>query len=261
MKTRKSEVNSSFVINDTKSVISLARKANYLHEQHAFLILETIENGADAIYFMDFVGEDWFKNIPNSNIGKVRLERYSRSEGVEAKQSDHKGDFKVDTETSLSKPISSNEKLIFKCKRRMMDLTPNDKIASKQWYIESHKASELIKLVKEQVDDPNSKNKKRYPFSWFGQQNPLTGSSATLSSKEKGNNCFTWARGKLMEVGLSVENGKNTLEWINKYACITGLTTYTPRSNCFSLWSCKNLTLAGAGAAVVALSIGYNLSQ
>jgi hypothetical protein len=204
MENRKSEINKTFVIKEEEWVISLARIANTLITQHAFIILEAIEEGEPTIYFMDFVGRSWPSSLPNSEIGVVRYEKCDKS----SEQAD-KG-------------------LIFCSSKKMMQLESGDKIASKQWYISKDDALELIKKIKAEKKEIEEL-RAPLPFCILGQDSLLTQSSASSSSKEKGHSCFSWAKEKLHGIGdpsIKVE-GSNSVEFVNKFAAITGLTVTT----------------------------------
>lgn len=190
METRKSEINTTFVIKKEEWVISLVRKADSL-SQHAFLVLEAIEQGKATIYFMDFIGRNWTTSLPNSDIGSVRYKSYSEPQ---------------------DKP------LIFCCESKMMDLKQGSSISSRSWYINSDDALLLLQSIQ-------AERGKEFPFNILGKQSILTASSATSSSKESGHNCFTWAREKLHSVkddSIKVQ-GSNAVEFFNKIVAITGL--------------------------------------
>lgn len=239
MKERKSQINETYIIREDKWVISLARKDNVISgiwTQHAFLVLEGIENGKPTIYFMDFVGEHWELSLPNSEIGRVRFVEINGEE--------------VDN----CNPSKNN--LIFQCKSKMMNIITSDKIASKQWFINKDDALRLIHNVK------SEKNfEKKYPFSILGKQSVLTGSSAESSNKVRGHNCFTWAKEKLKAADIEVK-GSDTVEWINNYACITGFTVNSPSwISSYSIFNTKCATATAVIIGATAMCVALNYSK
>jgi hypothetical protein len=228
---RPSEINKTFIIKEEEWVISLARIANTSFTQHAFIIIEAIEDKKPSIYFIDFIGPHWLKSIPKNEIGEIRFHRY----GEENK---------------------APEGLIFSCKRRMMKLNPGDYIGSKQWYISKDKALELIQLV-QQEKEQNIK----IPFNILGNESSLAKSSAKVSNKKLGHSCFTWAKEKLHAINdPSIQIKSNTIgDFINidEIASITALTA----KNVHQIGIGSNLSNLGIFAFCVITPVAMALSD
>ena len=206
MKSRLSEVDSAHKITNDWWVLTLARKNSNVFQQHAFFMLEGIENEKAVIWFMDFRGNPL---KPNIKPGHTVVEKII-----------------ADTEDDLLKTP-----LIFRSeergeKKKMMDLKEGDSITCKIWPI---KKEEALKLVGSIVRD-----KERGPhqpiFCIFGKGSLLTGSSAYSSNKERGHNCFTYAKKKIEELKsttVKIEPNPNAY-YIEMLAEVTSLTLTRP---------------------------------
>lgn len=158
--SRYSEVDPSRIITDGHWLISLVRKPDGAHSEHAFLILEGKESNIARIWFMDFVGEPM---LPGINDGKIRLEHFEGALG---------------------------DKLLLSCKLRMMDITRGSRLLFCSWAVPSEAALQLVRSVKgRQLAPPK--------FNILGCSSVFASSTAGSSSKSVGHNCYTWAREQL----------------------------------------------------------------
>jgi hypothetical protein len=226
--TRLSEINQTYKIISDNWVLSLARKLEGAHQQHAFFILEGIEDNKAVIWFMDLVGNPLLPNLQNA---KIRIYTFSAESHNELKTTP----------------------LLYRCTRKMMDLTPNEQIACKTWYIAKEDAVNLISDIKKDKDNPPK-------FNILGEGSLLTGSSAYSSSTDRGHNCFTYAKEKINN--LNCESVKltceNTAYCVSHVADITSLTlkSTTQTSGCLPCFS-KLVLTGGAVLGLVALGSYY----
>lgn len=173
MENRASEIDKTYVINANRWVLTMARKTNGSHQQHTFLIVEGIQYEKAVIWFMDLVGPGMSVWLPNVMDAHIRIEPFIANSKAEMKE----------------------ESLLFRCKKRMMDLKTGDKIAQQHWFIDQVDALKLIDAI--------TKDKERPPvFNILGKDSVITGSSAKSSSKEKGHNCFTYAKEKINDLNV-----------------------------------------------------------
>src|ERR1700687_4568262 len=98
MKMRNSEINKTYEINEDKWALSLVRMTQGTHQQHAFFVLEGIQNGKAVTWFMDLVGPGMSVFLPNITNSKVRVEEFSAESEIDLK----------------------NSPLLYRCKKRMM---------------------------------------------------------------------------------------------------------------------------------------------
>ena len=207
MKTRESEIDKAHKITEQKWVLTMARKSNGSHPQHAFLIVEGIENDKAVTWFMDFVGHGIAPDLvlPNVLNGQIRIQPGTP--------------FTAETEGELER-----SPLIYRCKARMMDLHQDDIICSLSWPIDKEDAIRLIKNIRDEQHQPPV-------FNIFGKDSLLAAGSAASSSKAKGHNCFTYAKEKIN--GLHVQHikvGGDASDYcLDRIACITSLTLKDPR--------------------------------
>lgn len=168
---RYSEIDTGRLITDAHWVLSLARKPDSSHSEHAFLILEGREGNTAHIWFIDFVGRPILPNVPVSSLGdgKIRFKPYEGSLG---------------------------DKLLFKCPDLMMDVHRGSQILSTSWNVPQSAARQLLESIKAQQSDPPK-------FNLLGQSSLLAGSTASSSSTSRGHNCFTWARAQLNSLDLN----------------------------------------------------------
>lgn len=201
----KSEIDTAYEINEDKWVLTLARKAQGVHTQHAFFILEgIIDKDARSIWFMDLIGNPLMPNIKNA---RIRIKSYSAS---------------VDDESEGQK------KLIHCCEdsKNMMSIKPGDEIVYKMWHINKRDAQRLISAIE--------KDQKKPPiFNIFGKNSIFAGSSAVASSKEKGHNCFTYAKAKIQELDIpSIKLNTNLVAYCMEHvADMTSLTLPQPQGS------------------------------
>lgn len=195
---RSSEIDKSYKIHEEQWVLTLARKTKGAHPQHAFLILEGIKNAQAVIYFMDLVGPKLAPFLPNIKDARIRVECF----------------------TANSKNELTDAPLLFRCQEKMMDLREGDDISSLTRYITSENAEKLIKSIREDQENPPI-------FNIFGESSLLTGSSAYSSSRERGHNCFTYAKEKIENLGIEIGSNESTY-YINSIAAITSFTLKGP---------------------------------
>ncbi len=155
-----SSVDPSRPVLDNLWVISLMRKPEGAHAEHAFLSLEGKKNNRTMIWFIDLVGNPILPGIGN---GKIRIHNYA-------------GDLE--------------EELLFCCNRRMMDIRKGDRIISSSWNIPVDTANRLLESVAQAQANPPK-------FNILGQQSLFAIGTGASSSTATGHNCFTWAKEQL----------------------------------------------------------------
>jgi hypothetical protein len=236
MKQRQSEINKTRIITEEKWVISLARKADYLDNQHAFLILEGIKNNIPVIYFLEFVHKEWLNFWTRAGLngpyGKIQY--YCYPEGAQA---------------NISANLETN--LLFQCPFSTMKIKLENKLSSRQWPINKDKALNLVEKIKEEAKSD------AYPFNILGDESMFTASSAEISEKERGDNCFTWAKNQLASVDIKITEN-NLVNFLNNFVSVTELNIHPPLVNNWPTFfastlkenSCKALTLAVTAVAV-----------
>ncbi len=161
-----SAIDSSRPILDNVWVISLVRKPDDVHAEHAFLILEGKQGNRSKIWFMDFIGKSV---LPGMGDGRIRIHA---DEG------------------------NLNEELLFCCNSRMMDIRRGDRLLYASWNISSDKGKQLITAVTQAKSKPPK-------FNILGQQSLLAIGTGASSSKATGHNCFTWAKEQLRNLNDS----------------------------------------------------------
>ena len=127
-----SEVDPTRPIMNNMWVVSLVRKTEGVHREHAFLILEGRENETSKIWFIDFVGPNFEgaglrAYVPGLEPGKIRVEV-------------NEGDL--------------SDKLLFSCRRNMMDIHKGDGISYLSWNIPKSNAMELVDNIVRAKDSP-----------------------------------------------------------------------------------------------------------
>lgn len=191
---RRSEINRAREITEDRWALTLARKTQGAHQQHAFFILEGIENEQAVVRFMDLVGNSLLPNINKAHIRIVEI-------------------FEADEAALAAKA------LVFRCDRQMMDLRENESIAYVQWPITRQNAFRLINAITRDKEMPPL-------FNIIGKNSLLTASSAHSSSKDRGHNCFTFAKAKIEELDVPTIkiSCDNTAYYMEHIAGITSLT-------------------------------------
>ncbi len=228
MKKRVSEIDETHVIDENKWVLTMARKTTGSHQQHTFLIVEGIQNDQAVTWFMDLVGPGMSVLLPNILDSRIRMEHYQEQSEAELK----------------SNPM------IYRCDKRMMDLRPQDGIAEQHWYIDQEDALRLIQSINKDKEHPPV-------FNILGIKSVITSASAQSSSKEKGHNCFTYAREKIVSLKLPqiVIDCDNSAYYIEQVAGVSSLTLRDKRQNprvfCPNY---KTILAAGAVAAVASVA-------
>ena len=161
---KRSEIDSTYSVTDEFWAISLVRLPDSSHVQHAFLVLEGQTDNKSMIWFADFVAKNWLNAFsPGLREGKVRID-YHELEGV----------------------ANSSSKLLFLCKKEMMEIRQSDRLLYSTWRISESTAKTLIQNIETQKEKPPK-------YNMIGNT-ALAASSATLSSNDTGHNCFTFAR-------------------------------------------------------------------
>ena len=228
MKIRKSEIDRVNEINEEQWVLTLARKTCGVHQQHAFFILEGIIDEKATIWFMDLVGTPL---LPNLSQAKIRIRNFYASSEEELSQS------------PLLYRCSIKEKGMY---AEMMDLKAGDSIVranNKSWLIDKKNALMLVKNIEGDCLDPPI-------FNIFGKSSKLTGSSAASSSKERGHNCFTYAKEKITELrmqAIKIEENKIAY-YMDQFVALTSLTL---RNNQHQPFYSNCCTLFAGGAVLI----------
>jgi hypothetical protein len=162
---RYSEIDKSRPVLNEHWVISLVRKPDDTHSEHAFLIVEGRDDNRALIWFIDFVGEPMLSGMAN---GKIRIYDYA-GEG--------------------------QEKLLFLCNKQMMNIRRGDRLLYTSWNISKASVQELIKAVTAQKNNPPT-------FNLLGKNSVFGITTGKASSRDVGHNCFTWAKEKLFDLNL-----------------------------------------------------------
>ena len=162
---KRSEVDPTRIITDKYWAVSLARLPDSSNDEHAFLVLEGIEGNKSMIWFADFVADSLDLLLPGIRDGKVR----------------------IDPHESIS-----SDKLLFECRKKMMEIRKGDCLLYSTWQIPEPRARILIKNIEEQKKKPPKYN--------ILGDSALAASSATSSRNPTGHNCFTFARMMLRDL-------------------------------------------------------------
>lgn len=175
---RRSEVNRSMHITAKRWIVSLARNPDSSTSEHAFIIIEGIQNSAAVIWFIDFVTEGFvLRNQVGIKPGKIRLEKPEP----------------VPMSHYLAMPYES--RLIFAGKRNMFNLNHTAHLLSSSWQISSGETLAFIKSIEKKIRDNN------FPkFTIVGHDSALGQISGATQSEEAGHNCFTWAKSVLLDL-------------------------------------------------------------
>lgn len=158
---KRSEIDKSRIIVDESWVLSIVRKLDGVHQEHAFLILEGKQDNKSLIFFIDLVGNPI---LPGLGDGKIRVCPY---------------------EGGLM-----DEDLVFQCDRKMMDIRKGDRISSTSWNISKELAKTFVETVIKEKEMPPK-------FNILGNRSILAGGTGFSSSVSTGHNCFTWAKEKI----------------------------------------------------------------
>jgi hypothetical protein len=164
---KKSKLDRSRNITDDGWVLSLVRKADGSHPEHAFLVLEGRQKMESIIWFIDFVGNPILSGI---KAGKVRV---------------HK----------LVSHVT-DDSMIYRCDREMMDIRASDRVLSQSWGISSESAQLLLSNIETSKENPPK-------FNILGHKSVFAGSTGVTSKKEVGHNCFTWAKMQIRSINDS----------------------------------------------------------
>ena len=168
---KRSEVDPTRIITDEYWAVSLVRLPDSSHDQHAFLVMEGKSGNRSMIWFADFVAKNTLDSVLSGlRDGKVRMDKFES----------------VESESGLS------SKLLFNCRRQLMEIQNGDSLLYSTYPIPKLTAQILIKNIEKRKDDPPK-------YNMLGNS-ALAASSATASSKPTGHNCFTFARMMLREL-------------------------------------------------------------
>ena len=179
-----SEVNPIRMITNEYWLVSLVRLPDTIHPEHAFLVLEGKTGVKSMIWFVDFVASDILDLLrPGIRDGKVRMERHESKAG-------------------------SSTKLLFQCRKKMMEIGRDDRVLYSSWLISKSAALKLIQNVETQENGPPK-------YNVLGDSKVAAG-SAISSSNPTGHNCFTFAKKMLHDLNdefIQVP-GDKVDEWI-----------------------------------------------
>lgn len=223
---RYSEVDNRVSITCDQWVVSIARLPETKNPQHAFLILEGIEDAKAKTWFIDFVRDSKGEKLYGlQGLGKVRIDP-------------HEGELE--------------ESLVFKCELKAMSVRSSSKLIYSSWSIDVEKANTLLTKVRRDFEKNGAPKDQRIKFHLMGKENI----TVRWSSSEDGHSCFTWARDKLVNSGDNriVESFNLEKDLIDSWiAPITGrFLRHPPKNNQnrYSMW-CQSAVAVGLTAAIV----------
>lgn len=172
-KRKRCEVDATRVVTDDLWVVSLVRLPDRSNPEHAFIVLEGKTGRKSKIWFADFVAAQWFGSVePGTREGKVRMESF---------------------ELTAVADQTSDQLLLFKCQRIMMDIKETDRWLYTSWSIAKSTAENLIQNIKAQQENPPN-------FHVFGNNSVFAEGAAELTGNPTGHNCFTFAKKMLRDL-------------------------------------------------------------
>lgn len=164
---KRSEVDPTRVITDECWAVSLVRPPDRSNPEHAFIVLEGKTGRRSKIWFADFVAAQRFGSVePGTGEGKVRMESF---------------------ESVAVAGQTSDQPLLFKCQRIIMDIKETDRWLYTTWTIARSTAENLIKNIKAQQQNPPR-------FHLLGNRSMFAEGAAELTGNPTGHNCFTFAK-------------------------------------------------------------------
>lgn len=173
---KRSEVDPTRVITDECWAVSLVRlpdRPNRLNREHAFIVLEGKTGRRSKIWFADFVPAQRFGFVePGTREGKVRMESF---------------------ESVAVAGQTSDQPLLFKCQRIIMDIKETDRWLYTTWLIAKSTAENLIQNIKAQQQNPPR-------FHLLGNRSVFAEGAAELTGNPTGHNCFTFAKKMLHDL-------------------------------------------------------------
>ena len=183
---RRSEIDPTRIITNDHWAISLVRLPDSSNNEHAFLVLEGQSGNTLMIWFADFVANDALDLLrPGVRDGKVRIDYHQ-----------------------LKKEPGSTAKLLFRCRKKLMEIRKGDRLLHSTWQIPKPTGEVLVRNLKTLQDNPPKYN--------ILGNTMLAVTSATSSSNSTGHNCFTFSRMVLHDLHDDyIEIQENTLDtWI-----------------------------------------------
>ncbi len=167
---QRSEIDPSRIITNEYWAISLVRLPDRSNSEHAFLVLEGKTSTKSMIWFVDFVAREPFGLLcPGIRDGVVRI------------------DYR-----ELAREAGPSNRLLFQCKKTLMNIKRGDRVLFSAWLIPKTAAEKLIQNIEMQERNPPK-------YNIFGNT-ALAGSSRSVSGKDPGHNCFTFARTMLCDL-------------------------------------------------------------
>lgn len=164
---KRSEVDPTRVITDECWAVSLVRPPDRSNPEHAFIVLEGKTGRRSKIWFADFVAAQRFGSVePGTREGKVRMESF---------------------ESVAVAGQTSDQPLLFKCQRIIMDIKETDRWLYTTWTIAKSTAGYLIRNIKAQQQNPPR-------FHLLGNRSMFAEGAAELTGNPTGHNCFTFAK-------------------------------------------------------------------
>lgn len=162
---KRSEIDPTRIITKEYWAVSLVRLPDSSHSQHAFLVLEGKSDNKSMIWFIDFVANDESDLVlPGMRDGKVR-EDYHESKEVPG----------------------SPTKLLFQCRKKMMEIHSSDRLLCSTWQIPKSAAQTLMLNIQAWKTKPPK-------YNVLGNS-ALAASSAASSSNTTSHNCFNFVIG------------------------------------------------------------------
>lgn len=170
---KRSEVDPTRVITDECWAVSLVRLPDRPNREHAFIVLEGKTGRRSKIWFADFVPAQRFGVVePGTREGKVRMESF---------------------ESVAVAGQTSDQPLLFKCQRIIMDIKETDRWLYTTWLIAKSTAENLIQNIKAQQQNPPR-------FHILGNKSVFAEGAAELTGNPTGHNCFTFAKKMLHDL-------------------------------------------------------------
>lgn len=170
---KRSEVDPTRVITDECWAVSLVRLPDRPNREHAFIVLEGKTGRRSKIWFADFVPAQRFGVVePGTREGKVRMESF---------------------ESVAVAGQTSDQPLLFKCQRIIMDIKETDRWLYTTWLIAKSTAENLIQNIKAQQQNPPR-------FHILGNRSVFAEGAAELTGNPTGHNCFTFAKKMLHDL-------------------------------------------------------------
>ena len=209
---KRSEVDPTRIITDEYWAVSLVRLPDSSQDQHVFLVLKGKSGDRSMIWFADFVAKNTLDSVlPGLRDGKGGMDKFES----------------VESEPGLS------SKLLFNCRRQLMEIQNSDSFLFSTYPIPKLNAQILIKNIDKRENGPPKYN--------ISGNSALAASSATSSSKPTGHNCFTFARMMLRE--LDDEYIKVPGDSFDKWICLATSRVLVDKKFNTKWWKASRLPL------------------